>query len=49
MSRMELASILPGEKTKDEIQLWRAEQEFHDIAEGRYDGRIQKYQQGMSR
>ena len=21
----------------------------HDIADGRYDGRIQKYQQGMSR
>ena len=27
----------------------RADHEVHDIADGRYDGRIQKYQQGMSR
>ena len=27
----------------------RADHEVHDIAEGRYDGRIQKYQQGVSR
>ena len=27
----------------------RADREVHDIAEGRYDGRIQKYQQGVSR
>ena len=27
----------------------RADREVHDIAEGRYDGRIQKYQQGLTR
>ena len=27
----------------------RADHEVHEIAEGRYDGRIQKYQQGVSR
>lgn len=27
----------------------RADHEVHDIAEGRYDGRIQKYQQGLTR
>ena len=26
-----------------------ADHEVHDIADGRYDGRIQKFQQGMSR
>ena len=30
-------------------ELRRADHEVHDIADGRYDGRIQKYQQGMSR
>lgn len=30
-------------------ELRRADHEVHDIAEGRYDGRIEKYQQGMSR
>ena len=29
-------------------ELRRAEHEVHDIADGRYDRRIQKYQQGMS-
>ena len=27
----------------------RADHEVHDIADGRYDGRIQKYQQGLTR
>ncbi len=30
-------------------ELRRADHEVHDIADGRYDGRIQKFQQGMSR
>ncbi len=30
-------------------ELRRADHEVHDIADGRYDGRIQKYQQGISR
>jgi hypothetical protein len=30
-------------------ELRRADHEVHDIADGRYDGRIEKYQQGMSR
>ena len=29
-------------------ELRRADHEVHDIADGRYDGRIQKYQQGLS-
>ena len=29
-------------------ELRRADHEVHDIADGRYDGRIQKYQQGVS-
>ena len=27
----------------------RADREVHDIADGRYDGRIHKFQQGVSR
>ena len=30
-------------------ELRRADDEVHDIADGRYDGRIQKFQQGLSR
>ena len=30
-------------------ELRRADHEVHDIADGRYDGRIQKFQQGISR
>ena len=30
-------------------ELRRADHEVHDIADGRYDGRIQKFQQGLSR
>ena len=30
-------------------ELRRADYEVHDIADGRYDGRIQKFQQGISR
>ena len=30
-------------------ELRRADHEIHDITDGKYDGRIQKYQQGMSR
>jgi len=29
-------------------ELRRADHEVHDIADGRYDGRIQKYLQGLS-
>ena len=41
-----LASTLGGFNANE---LRRADHEVHDIADGRYDGRIQKYQQGMSR
>ena len=34
---------------KNANELRRADHEVHDIADGRYDGRIQKFQQGMSR
>lgn len=30
-------------------ELRRADHEVHNIADGRYDGRIQKYQQGLTR
>ena len=30
-------------------ELRRADHEVHDIADGRYDGRIQKFQQGFTR
>jgi hypothetical protein len=41
-----LASTL-GKFNANELR--RADHEVHDIADGRYDGRIQKYQQGISR
>ena len=41
-----LASTL-GKFNANELR--RADHEVHDIADGRYDGRIQKYQQGLSR
>lgn len=41
-----LASTL-GKFNANELR--RADHEVHDIADGRYDGRIQKYQQGLTR
>ena len=41
-----LASTL-GKFNANELR--RADHEVHDIADGRYDGRIQKFQQGLSR
>ena len=41
-----LASTL-GKFNANELR--RADHEVHDIAEGRYDGRIQKFQQGLTR
>ncbi|MBO6249717.1 MAG: hypothetical protein IJ632_05140 [Muribaculaceae bacterium] len=41
-----LASTL-GKFNANELR--RADHEVHDIADGRYDGRIQKFQQGVSR
>ena len=41
-----LASTL-GKFNANELR--RADREVHDIADGRYDGRIQKFQQGVSR
>ncbi len=38
-----------GKAERNANELRRADHEVHDIAEGRYDGRIQKFQQGMSR
>ena len=36
-----------AERNANELRL--ADHEVHDIADGRYDGRIQKFQQGISR
>ncbi|MCI6460193.1 MAG: hypothetical protein SPF12_06010 [Prevotella sp.] len=36
-----------GRFTANELR--RADHEVHDIAEGRYDGRILKFQQGFTR
>ena len=44
--------LLPQGRKKAErnaTELRRADHEVHDIADGRYDGRIQKFQQGISR
>ena len=44
--------LLPQERKKAERnanELRRADHEVHDIADGRYDGRIKKYQQGLTR
>ena len=38
-----------GKAERNANELRRAEHEVHDIAVGRYDGRIQKFQQEMSR
>ena len=38
-----------GKAERNANELRRAGHEVHDIADGRYDGRIEKYQQGMSR
>ena len=38
-----------GKDDRNANELRRADHEDHDIADGRYDGRIQKFQQGMSR
>ena len=38
-----------GKAERNANELRRADHEVHDIADGRYDGRIEKYQQGMSR
>ena len=38
-----------GKAERNANELRRADHEVHDIADGKYDGRIQKYQQGMSR
>ena len=37
-----------GKAERNANELRRADHEVHDIADGRYDGRIQKFQQGMS-
>ena len=37
---------IKAERNANELR--RADHEVHDIADGRYDGRIEKYQQGMS-
>ncbi len=38
-----------GKAERNANKLRRADHEVHDIAGGRYDGRIQKFQQGLSR
>ena len=38
-----------GKAERNANELRRADHEVHDIADGRYDGRIQKFQQEMSR
>jgi len=45
------AQVSKGRKKaeRNANELRRADHEVHDIADGRYDGRIQKFQQGLSR
>ena len=38
-----------GKAERNANEFRRADHEVHDIADGRYDGRIQKFQQEMSR
>ena len=38
-----------GKAERNANELRRADHEVHDIADGRYDGRIQKFQQGLTR
>ena len=38
-----------GKAERNANELRRADHEVHDIADGRYDGRIKKYQQGLTR
>ena len=42
-------ALQSGIAERNANELRRADHEVHDIADGRYDGRIQKFQQGMSR
>ena len=44
---MKYSVIIPVYNRPNELR--RADHEVHDIADGRYDGRIQKYQQGLTR
>ena len=46
---LQFFALQSGIAERNANELRRADHEVHDIADGRYDGRIQKYQQGMPR
>ena len=46
---LQFFALRSGKAERNANELRRADHEVHDIADGRYDGRIQKFQQGMSR
>ena len=46
---LQLFALQSGKAERNANELRRADNEVHDIADGRYDGRIQKFQQGISR
>ena len=46
---LQLFALQSGKAERNANELRRADHEVHDIADGRYDGRIQKFQQGISR
>ena len=46
---MQFFALQSGKAERNANELRRADHEVHDIADGRYEGRIQKFQQGISR
>jgi len=46
---LQFFALQSGIAERNTNELRRADHEVHDIADGRYDGRIQKFQQGISR
>ena len=46
---LQFFALRSGKAERNANELRRADHEVHDIADGRYDGRIQKFQQGVSR
>ena len=48
---LQFFALQSGKAERNVNELRRADHEVHDIADGRYDGRIQKYvnNQGLSR
>ena len=46
---LQFFALRSGKAERNAYELRRADHEVHDIADGRYDGRIQKIRQGVSR